>query len=156
MLIDDALLNTLSQNAKNSPRKRVNHNIHTSEDDLLQRMINVLQPGSYVRPHKHEQPAKREAFIILSGSLLVVLFDESGELANSYVLSRDKGNYGIEIPPGTYHTIIALEANTGVYELKDGPYDPVSDKHFASWAPPETDDAAADYLRLIIKKATLS
>lgn len=160
MLIDKKLLTALGAKAAISVRKRTNYNFHKMDDDPLQRMLNVLQPESYVQPHKHEQPDKREAFIILTGSLLVITFNDTGEIAHHYLLNRETGNYGIEIPPRTYHTIIALEANTAVYEVKDGPYNPDEDKHFAQWAPAEDDATAAkNYLNVLkekVKKATLS
>lgn len=160
MLIDKKLLTELGAKAAISVRKRINYNFHSTDEDPLQRMLNVLQPESYVQPHKHEQPDKREAFIILTGSLLIITFNDTGEIANHYILNRNHENYGIEIPPRTYHTIIALEENTTVYEVKDGPYNPNDDKHFASWAPNEVDATAAmkylEELLLKVRKATLS
>ena len=50
------------------------------------------------------------------------------------------GNYGVEIPVGTWHSLIALEEDTLVYEVKDGPYSPEDDKNFAVWAPKEKID----------------
>jgi len=145
MIIDHNLLNTIAAKAANSARKRMNYNFHKTSDDLLQRMLNILHPGSYVHPHKHQTPDKREAFIILKGRLLVVLFDDNGAETNRYILNRDDEVFGIEIPPRTYHTIVALEKDTCVYEVKDGPYDPEDDKYFAPWAPTEdnTNDANA-------------
>ena len=137
MIIDNKLLNRLSLKSLESSRKRTNYNFHRSDDDLLQRMLNVVQPGSYVQPHKHENPDKREAFVILKGRMLVVLFNDSGNIIEHHILDRNSDVYGIEISPGTYHTIVALEKDTCVYEVKDGPYNPDDDKHFADWAPSE-------------------
>ena len=74
MIIDDKLIKPLTIKAANSVRKRTNYNFHKRNDDPLQRMLNVLQPGTYVQPHKHENPDKRETFIILQGRLLIILF----------------------------------------------------------------------------------
>lgn len=137
MIIDNKLLNRLSLKSLESSRKRTNYNFHRSDNDLLQRMLNVVQPGSYVQPHKHESPDKREAFVILKGRMLVVLFNDSGNIIEHHILDRNSDVYGIEISPGTYHTIVALEKDTCVYEVKDGPYNPNDDKHFADWAPSE-------------------
>ncbi|WP_430814502.1 WbuC family cupin fold metalloprotein [Carboxylicivirga sp. RSCT41] len=150
MIIDKNLLSNLSDKAANSVRKRANYNFHKSADDLLHRMLNMLQPFSYVQPHKHEHPAKREAFIILKGRLLVVLFNDDGSIKQSAVLNRDNDVFGIEIAPGCYHTIVALENNTCVYEVKDGPYDMATDKQFAPWAPAENDPEAENYLKTLL------
>ncbi len=159
MLIDNNLIDSLCSKATKAARRRVNHNFHQADSDPLQRMLNVLQPGSYVQPHKHASPDKREAFIILTGRLLVILFEASGTIEQYHILDRDKGIFGIEIPPGTYHTIIALQKDTCVYEVKDGPYQATNDKHFAPWAPSEDTKEADTYLSILIektKKATLS
>ncbi|WP_289053624.1 WbuC family cupin fold metalloprotein [Carboxylicivirga marina] len=155
MIIDNTLLEHLSAKAVKTVRKRTNYNFHQTDDDLLQRMLNVIQPKSYVQPHKHQAPDKREVFIILQGQLLVILFNDDGSLKQTTILDRDKGVYGIEIAPECYHTIIALKANTCVYEVKDGPYNPDDDKTFAAWAPNEEDRTAAKaYLNTLIELGT--
>ncbi|MCA1745626.1 MAG: WbuC family cupin fold metalloprotein, partial [Bacteroidales bacterium] len=59
ILINSRLLDALSLEAKEHPRKRKNHNFHTSLADPINRMLNAVEPESYVRPHKHEKPDKR-------------------------------------------------------------------------------------------------
>jgi len=152
MIIDNNLLDEIGAEAAASARKRKNFNFHKSPNDPMQRMINVLHPNSYVQPHKHESPDKREAFILLKGRLLVILFADDGTITSRCILSRDDEVYGIEIPACTYHTIIALEQGTCVYELKDGPYAPEDDKHFAAWAPSEKEAKQAEvYLSQLMK-----
>jgi cupin fold WbuC family metalloprotein len=146
-LVSAKLLNELSQKANCSPRKRLNHNFHDDLADPINRMLNAFEPGTYVQPHKHENPDKREVFIILKGSLVVVFFDDSGNFLDFVLLDRDNGNYAVEIPAGMWHSVIALESGTVVYELKDGPYLPVNDKNFACWAPKEGDQACEEYLK---------
>ena len=153
--IDKSLLNNLSKKAKTAGRKRKNHNFHKSYSDTLQRMLNAIEPGSYVRPHKHENPDKNEAFLILKGSMVVVEFDESGNIIDHQVLDQSTECYGVEISPGIYHTIFALQTDSVAYELKDGPYDVETDKNFAPWAPAEDDPEAEKYLNNIIKKLNL-
>lgn len=150
--IDLPLLNGVCQKAQEANRKRTNYNFHTYLDDTLQRMLNALQPGTYVRPHKHENPDKREAFIILLGSVLVVEFDKDGNIEDHIVLNRSLGSFGIEIAAGTYHTIIALEPDSVVYEVKDGPYFVSNDKGFADWAPEEGSEDVNNYLQAILGK----
>ena len=138
--------------ARESPRKRTNYNFHKELSDRLQRMINVMNKETYVQPHKHEKPDKREAFIILTGKVLVVEFDNSGNIADHIVLCRDLNNFGCEIAPGTWHTIICLEDNSVIYEVKDGPYIQEIDKKFANWAPAEGDASCKSYNETIISK----
>ena len=135
--IDKQLLDQVSEKAKKAPRRRMNHNFHQSPEDLLNRMLNAMEPDTYVHPHKHENPDKREAFILLRGSFLIVEFDEKGNVADHVILSKEKGVYGLEVPPRTFHTLISLEPGSVIYELKDGPYIVQTDKIFAPWAPEE-------------------
>ncbi|MDG5800690.1 WbuC family cupin fold metalloprotein [Marinilabiliaceae bacterium ANBcel2] len=148
-IIDDILLNKVSQEALESKRKRKNYNFHTSFEDPVNRMLNALEPGTYVPPHNHSDPDKREVFLILTGQCAVIYFDDEGAITDGTILDRDKGVYGIEVPPGRWHTVVALEAGTVVYELKDGPYIPVKDKNRASWAPAEDSSDSSEYLKLL-------
>ncbi|MBM3436837.1 MAG: cupin fold metalloprotein, WbuC family, partial [Bacteroidetes bacterium] len=49
-----------------------------------------------------------------------------------------------------YHTIICLEPDSVIYELKDGPYDPADDKNFAPWAPKEGEPGCEEYMTKIL------
>jgi len=144
--IQNSFLSKLTEQAKRSERKRKNHNYHTAFEDPVNRMLNALEPGSYVQPHKHENPAKREVFIILKGKLAVVFFNDQGKIIDYIILNNKQGNYGVEIPPEIWHTLISLESGTVVYEVKDGPYRQEDDKYFASWAPKEGNAECAAYL----------
>jgi cupin fold WbuC family metalloprotein len=149
--ITHQLVTDLSKEAAASPRLRKNYNFHREASDPLQRMLNALELGTYVQPHRHQNPDKREAFILLSGSLLVVEFDEHGAVSDHSVLSTAKGVHGAEIAAATWHTIVALEPSTVVYELKDGPWDPADDKDFAPWAPAEGEAESAAWLERLIE-----
>jgi cupin fold WbuC family metalloprotein len=154
--IDISLLESVSLRARNSARKRSNHNFHHEPADLLQRMLNAIEPGSYVQPHKHENPDKREAFFCLRGRLAVVEFDDEGNITAHTVLDPSAGTFGVEIAPRTWHTIFSLEPGSVAYEVKDGPYDPSIDKNFAPWAPEESDPDAIPYLEKLAVKLNLT
>ncbi|HNX07002.1 MAG TPA: WbuC family cupin fold metalloprotein [Bacteroidales bacterium] len=143
------ILNELSTEAKGSARRRKNHNFHQGDHEVLQRMLNALSPGTYIRPHKHADPKKNEIFIILRGRALVVEFDDEGHISDHIILDKATEDYTTEIPPGRYHTIIALEAGSVVYEIKEGPYCQATDKIFAPWAPEEVGSDAAAFLQKI-------
>ena len=145
-IISDNVLNELSLKAANMPRLRLNLNFHDELDDPINRMLNAFELGTYIQPHRHQNPDKREVFIVLRGSLVVVLFDESGNPTDFVLLDPKKGTYALEIPPGIWHSVISLESGTVVYEIKDGPYLPIADKNFASWAPKEGDANCREYL----------
>jgi cupin fold WbuC family metalloprotein len=153
--IDDALLDQVTQKARNSPRLRMNHNFHSGPEDTLQRMLNAMEPGTYLRPHKHENPDKREAFFALRGRLCVIEFNDEGGIIDHTILDARNGSYGAEIPGRTWHSIISLESGSVAYEIKDGPYAPINDKNFASWAPEEGSPDVESYLDQLIAKLGL-
>ncbi len=148
--IDQSLIADLAEKARNSDRKRINFNFHKVPGDPLQRLLNVMQPGTYLQPHKHENPDKREVFIALTGKFLALEFDEQGNIADSMILDPLKGIYAAEVSARTYHTIICLEPDSAIYELKDGPYDPKDDKHFAPWAPREGAEGCNEFMKKIL------
>jgi cupin fold WbuC family metalloprotein len=146
------LLSHLSDMAKESVRKRQNHNFHTKDSDPLQRMLIALESSTYVRPHKHVSPDKREAFIILRGKVAVVEFDNNGKIIDKIILCPELGNYCADIVPSYWHTVVSLGDNSVYYEVKDGPYDPIKDKVFAEWAPEEESSKSAEYLDVLKSK----
>lgn len=145
-IIDQILLDQLSGDAKVSKRKRKNLNYHFGDADVLQRMLNAFEPDTYVRPHRHAKPSKREVFILLRGRLLMLFFDDYGNVTERTILDRDTGNFGMEIAAGEWHMAISLREGTIVYEIKDGPYNPLNDKQFATWAPEEDAPDAMAFL----------
>lgn len=138
-LLNQSLINTIAKEATNSERLRKNYNFHELSD-TVQRFINIMQPGTYVRPHRHiRSEAKNgfEFFLILQGKMGVLLFDDQGNITYKENLGDDSENYGIEIAEGTFHTLVALAPNTVMFELKEGPYVPTSDKDFLPQFPTE-------------------
>lgn len=154
-IIDQKLISEVSAQAKSSLRKRMNYNFHETFDAVVQRMLNALEPGTYIQPHKHETPDKVEAFFILRGKILIVEFDNDGDIVKSCVLSASDGVMGVELPPRTWHGVVALESGSVVYEVKEGPYSPLDDKNFASWAPKEGDPAAQEYLKELLHRCNV-
>ncbi|MBE9531240.1 MAG: WbuC family cupin fold metalloprotein [Proteobacteria bacterium] len=155
-VIDNSILNETSKKAKLSERLRMNHNFHELSDNL-QRMLNAIEPESYIQPHRHLDPPKVELFLILRGRAAVILFDQDGSVLDSKVLTPTGDCHGVEITPGQFHSIISLESDTVVFEAKDGPYIATTDKDFASFAPsPEEKEAAARYTKRLTEELKLS
>lgn len=148
--IDTALFARVAEQARHSPRRRRNHNFH-AEPDAVQRFLNVLQPGTYVRPHRHrrDQPgAGFECFLVLQGALGLLVLDAHGALLQLERLSARGPVRGIELAEDQFHTLVALEPDTVLFELKQGPYVPASDKDFLASFPAEgTPEAAAQEAR---------
>ena len=145
-LITRDLLSRISEQARLSPRLRQNHNIPPADDSRCHRLLNAIEPSSYICPHRHLDPEKDEAFILMSGSLGVLTFAENGDVLQTVILSQQSGNLAVDIPHGVYHTAVSLEPGTVFYEAKAGPYLPLTEAEKASWAPSDNDAAAPIYL----------
>ena len=137
--IDTNLLDETSAKAKTSDRLRMNYNIHESTDDPINRLLNAMEPGTYVRPHRHSHPEKTEACLVLRGSLDILIFDEQGNVIHRENLNPEEGRFGIDIPAGIWHGLIVNAPDTVVYEIKTGPYTPVAEVDLAPWAPDASD-----------------
>lgn len=146
VIIDGAMLDALCAEAAARPRRRLNRNFHASDEAAAHRLLNAVEPDSYVAPHRHLDPAKDETMVVLRGRLGVVLFDERGAAVESAVLCAGGPRFGIDIAHGTYHTIFALEPGTVVFEAKAGPFVALRPEERATWAPAEGDAGAAAYL----------
>jgi cupin fold WbuC family metalloprotein len=135
-LINSDLFQAVSKQALQSHRKRANYNFHELSE-VYQRFLNVLTIGTYVQPHRHLSPAKPETFIALQGDLGFLLFDDQGKIIDSFLLSSKGPNFGIDIQPGVWHSIVCLTDTCICFEGKSGPYNPDTDKEFANFSYPE-------------------
>jgi cupin fold WbuC family metalloprotein len=96
-----------------------------------------MEPGSYFPPHRHKNPDKEEIFLVLRGSVLIVIFDDEGAVISTTEVSPAKEVYGMEIEAGVWHSLIVLEPQTVVYEVKKGPYVPLTPENIANWDIPD-------------------
>lgn len=133
--VDAAQLRVLASEAAASPRRRRNLNLHDHHADPVQRFLNDFEPGTYVRPHRHGD--KWELFVRLTGTAAVLTFDDAGCVRERAVLDGAEGACVVEIPAGTWHTLVSLAPGTVLFEVKRGPYDPGAPAEYAPWAPPE-------------------
>ena len=148
-LIDQDLFERVARDAAASDRRRMNFNFHESAADNPHRFLNVLLKGTYVRPHRHSDPPKSESFLVLEGAAEVILFNDHGAITERYLLSPGGGVgqvWGVDLPPGVWHTILPLTDRAVCFEVKPGPWEAASDKEFASWAPPDNHASVQSFL----------
>ena len=121
MKIDKVLLDHLTEEAKNSPRLRMNMDLRNSPEDGSQRMLNALEPGTVVPIHRHRFSS--ETVVCLRGHLRELLYDTSGENVTDIVeLAAGSDCCALNIPIGVWHTVEVLESGTVIMEVKDGSY----------------------------------
>ncbi len=124
MVIDDNLLDNVTVQAQESPRLRMNYNLHESLEAKAQRLVNVLLPGTVLPVHRHRHTA--ETYVLLRGRMFVVFYNDLGEQVERFLLDPSTGHYGVQIPKGQWHGIEVLEPSA-IFEVKDGPYTPLTE-----------------------------
>ncbi len=141
--IDQTLLDQTCQAAASADRKRKNANFHPTDNFPAHRLINAMQPGSYVRPHRHQDVSKDETIVVLQGRFGYLSFDDAGNIRETITLSAAGPVLGVDIPHGTPHTLLALEPDSVFFEAKAGPFVPLSAEEIAAWSPAEGTTEAA-------------
>jgi cupin fold WbuC family metalloprotein len=139
VLIDAAQLAQLAQDAAADARRRSHILLHADHQDQVQRLLIGLEPDSYVRPHIHS--LQWEMIVLLRGRLDLLIFDDEAQLVQRLALGT--ASPVAQIPPGIWHSGVALQSKTLALEVKPGPYRP---NEFAEWAPREGETAAVTFV----------
>ena len=114
-IINEQLLDETQAKALQSPRLRMNYNFHERLDDPINRLLNAMEPGTYLRPHRHLN------------------------ITEKTILNPKEGAYGAEIKAGTWHGLLVLESGSVIYEIKQGPFAPLAPENLAPWSPEAED-----------------
>ena len=145
--VSQQMLDRLSLQAKQSPRLRKNYNFHTSDADTCHRLLNAMEPDSYIQPHRHLSSNKDESLVVLRGKIGLIIFADDGAIKEKVLLEPAGNVMMANIPHGTLHTLLSLDGPSVFFEAKAGPFIPVTQEEKAPWAPQESDAPAAEYLR---------
>lgn len=122
MKITQTLLDRLTEQAKCSPRLRMNYDLRNSELDQSQRMLNAIEPGSVVPIHRHRNSS--ETVVCLRGRVVEEYYDELERICIEAIeLSPNGSVVALSIPIGQWHTVRALESGTVIMEVKNGKYE---------------------------------
>lgn len=124
MIINQALLDKLTEEAKASPRLRMNLDLRNSDQDGSQRMLNAIEPGSVLPIHRHQKTS--ETVVCLRGRLVWEYYDELERICTERIeLSPNGPVVALNVPAGQWHTVKALESGSVILEMKNGPYEPM-------------------------------
>ncbi len=131
MVINTALLDSLTKQAKESPRLRINCDLRDSETEPTQRMLNAMEPGTVVPIHRHQKSS--ETVVCIRGRLREYYYDELERVVTDvFELSADGPMCGLTIPAGQWHSVEVLESGTVIMEVKTGMFEPLSDADILS------------------------
>lgn len=136
-LLSDEMIEAGLVASRESERKRMILPIHRKQEAEVQRLLNFLQPGTYIRPHKHPLDHATESIILLKGSIRFFTFDDGGKVLTDHVISSSPIPGVLDIEPNVWHSFLVLEKDTLLFECKKGPYNAKTDKEFAEWSPSE-------------------
>lgn len=141
MRIDKQLLDTLTQQAKESPRLRMNYDLRNSAEDQSQRMLNALEPGTVLPIHRHRKTT--ETVVMLRGRAIQYIYDDAGNQVDAVLLAAGSVDSDLiahssdsaliaavpamTVEKGQWHRLEALESGTVIVEMKDGPYEPIQE-----------------------------
>lgn len=149
-VFSNALLDVLIQEANSASRARLNLNLHQHFNDPCQRLFNAIGLNSYIQPHRHLLDPKIETLIALRGVFALLTFDNEGKVMDVVKFGSEKhleiDGVGVEVPSSVWHTVIALVDGSVLFEVKEGPFDPMRAKEFALWAPVEGSPDVLAYL----------
>lgn len=131
MIITQAILDKLTEEAKASPRLRMNMDLRNSSEDQSQRMLNAIEPGSPLPIHRHKHTS--ETVVCLRGRLVEEFYDELERTCTDRIELTPNGPVVlVNVPAGQWHTVRALESGTVLLEAKDGPWEPLGDEDILS------------------------
>jgi cupin fold WbuC family metalloprotein len=145
--LDEDLIRKGCRAAAESPRQRMIYPIQRTQNAAVQRLMNFLQPETYIRPHQHPGEHASETIQVLQGALGYQVFDDAGNVLQRFVLRAGAAGSVVDIEPGVWHNFVIFEPDTVIIEFKKGPYDAQTDKTFAGWAPDEDQPEAAQMLK---------
>lgn len=125
MIITQQILDELSAKARASERLRVNMDLRKGPEDLSQRMLNALEPGTVLPIHRHHDSS--ETVVIVRGKIQWVFYDENGNETERVVLDADGDPRMLNVEKDRWHSLVCLESGSVLYESKDGPYHPLEE-----------------------------
>ena len=124
MKITQAVLDKLTEEAKASPRLRMNLDLRNSAEDKSQRMLNAMEPGTVMPIHRHRHTS--ETMVILRGRLVEEFYDELERTCTDAIeMCPGRPVVALNIPAGQWHSLRVIESGTVILEMKDGPYEPI-------------------------------
>lgn len=131
MIINNIVLNNLSDQAKANPRLRQSLDLRNSDADKSQRMLNAIEPGSEMPIHRHKYTS--ETVVCLRGRLVEEFYDELERICTDRIeLTPGGPTFLVNVPAGQWHTVRALESGSVLLECKDGKYEPLGPEDILS------------------------
>lgn len=102
-----------------------------------------MEPGTYIRPHRH--PQTWELLTPLRGRFVVLQFNDDGVVTQRTLLGEE--TKVLEMPAFTWHAVLSVDAGGVVFEVKQGPYQALTEEDCMPWAPQEGGEGTEAVMR---------
>ncbi|MEI2267644.1 WbuC family cupin fold metalloprotein [Erwinia sp. CGal63] len=135
-------LNSMSEQAASVARLRSHRTLHDDLAEPVQRLAIAMEPGTYIRPHRH--PQTWELLTPLKGRFVVLQFNDAGEVTDRTLLGEEVLLQ--EMPAFTWHAVLSLDKGGVIFEVKHGPYRALAEEDCMPWAPPEGGEGTAEVM----------
>lgn len=126
MLFSSTLFDELTTQAKASPRLRMNFDLRNTPDDLSQRMLNALEPGTVMPIHRHRNTS--ETIVVLRGKVKWLYYNDKGELTDTILVEAGGDICGLSVPKGQWHSLECLETGSVILDCKDGAWEALKEE----------------------------
>ena len=140
----------IKESAKSSPLKRARLCVHKDHGDRIHEMIIAFHNGSYVRPHRHLN--KIESFHIIEGELLIIFFDDNGNVTQKIKMATCNSGetFFYRLSVCAWHMVIPFSEYVIIHEITNGPFIE-GETEFPTWSPDGSDrEAVKDFLSKIL------
>ena len=126
MLFSSTLFDEFTAQAKASPRLRMNFDLRNTPDDLSQRMLNALEPGTVMPIHRHQNTS--ETVVVLRGKVKWLYYNDKGELTDTILVEAGGDICGLSVPKGQWHSLECLETGSVILDCKDGAWEALKEE----------------------------
>ena len=126
MIIDTNLLDALTEQAKASPKLRMNLDLRNTPEDHSQRMLNALEPGTVMPIHRHRNSS--ETVVVLRGKVKWLYYNDKGDITDTFIVASGSDLVGLSVPKGQWHSLECLETGTVILEAKDGAWEALGEE----------------------------
>lgn len=130
MIIDQRLLDDLTDQAKKNPRLRQAYDLRTTSEDNSQRILNACELGTILPIHRHRNTT--ETIICLRGRCVQYLYRENEDVSLTLVdvITMEPGGEvpAMSVEVNQWHRLESQISGTVILECKDGKYEPLKEE----------------------------
>ena len=91
--------------------------LRNGPDDLSQRMLNALEPGTVMPIHRHRQSS--ETVVILRGKICWIFYDDNGNETERVTLDANGDLRMLNVEIDRWHSLECLESGSVLFESKE-------------------------------------